>query len=72
MKALCDELGIKLNHAAVYHPQANGQVEAINKLIKYNIKKKIEGIPGKWVEELPPSSGATTLRYDIQLEKPFF
>ena len=35
------------------HPQANEQVEAANKTIKDNLKKKVERLKGAWVEELP-------------------
>ena len=35
------------------HPVANGQVEAINKTIKSNLKKKLEAKKGAWAEELP-------------------
>ena len=35
------------------HPQANGQVEAANKTIKDNLKKKLEQLKGAWVDELP-------------------
>ncbi|PON46204.1 Ribonuclease H-like domain containing protein, partial [Parasponia andersonii] len=34
-------------------PQANGQVEAINKILKYNIKTKLEEHKGAWPEVLP-------------------
>ena len=32
--------------------QDNGQVEAINKTIKHNLKTKLEYLKGKWVDEL--------------------
>ena len=35
------------------HPQANGQVEAINKILKSTIKKCLEKAKGNWVDELP-------------------
>lgn len=35
------------------HPQANGQVEAINKIIKSTIKKRLTKAKGNWVDELP-------------------
>ena len=35
------------------HPQANRQVEATNKTIKENLKKKIERLKGTWVDKLP-------------------
>ena len=36
------ELDIKKNFFSVDHPQTNGQVEAVNKIIKYNLKTKLE------------------------------
>ncbi|PON92320.1 Ribonuclease H-like domain containing protein, partial [Trema orientale] len=39
--------------SAVVHPQANGQVEAINKILKQNIKTKLEEHKGAWPEVLP-------------------
>ena len=35
------------------HPQANGQVEAVNKIIKSTIKKQLERAKGGWVDKLP-------------------
>ena len=34
----CDDLGIKKSFSSVNHPQTNGQVEAVNKIIKFNLK----------------------------------
>ena len=31
----------------------NGQVEAVNKTIKNNLKRKLNGAKGAWVDELP-------------------
>ena len=38
----CHEHGISRSFSAVAYPQANGQVEAVNKVLKTLIKKKIE------------------------------
>ncbi|KAL5553461.1 hypothetical protein UlMin_040862 [Ulmus minor] len=38
---------------SVAHPQSNGQVEAVNKTIKRNMERKLEGLKNAWVEELP-------------------
>jgi len=38
----------------VDHSQANGQVEAINKIIKQILKMKLEARNGAWVDELQP------------------
>ena len=37
-----DDLGIKKSFSSVDHPQTNGQVEAVNKIIKFNLKTKLE------------------------------
>ncbi|KAL5569007.1 hypothetical protein UlMin_025582 [Ulmus minor] len=53
LKKLCSELGIKKHFSSVAHPQSNGQVEAVNKTIKRNLERKLEGLKNAWVEELP-------------------
>ncbi|XP_074326789.1 uncharacterized protein LOC141664735 [Apium graveolens] len=42
LRKLCEDLKIKKDFAAVYHPQSNGQMEAINKIIKHTLKEKLE------------------------------
>src|ERR1043165_3585790 len=37
----CEELGIKINHASVAHPQSNGQVEKANGLVCGGLKKRL-------------------------------
>ena len=39
--------------SVVVHPQSNGQVEAVNKTLKHNLKTKLESQKGAWPEELP-------------------
>ncbi|KAL5540600.1 hypothetical protein UlMin_043549 [Ulmus minor] len=53
LKKLCSKQGIKKHFSSVAHPQSNGQVEAVNKTIKRNLEKKLEGLKNVWVEELP-------------------
>ncbi|XP_022857297.1 uncharacterized protein LOC111378348, partial [Olea europaea var. sylvestris] len=38
----CEELDIKKHFSIPNHPQANGQVEAINKIIKYKLKGRLD------------------------------
>ena len=38
---------------SIARPQANGQVEAINKTIKHNLKTKFKDLKGRWADELP-------------------
>ncbi|XP_022895251.1 uncharacterized protein LOC111409432 [Olea europaea var. sylvestris] len=53
MRDLCDELGIKKDFSTPHHPQANGQVEAVNKIIKHTLKRKLDASKGAWVDKLP-------------------
>ena len=52
-RELCNELGIKKNFSLVDHPQTNGQAKAVNKIIKHNLKTKLEEHKGFWADELP-------------------
>jgi hypothetical protein len=45
--------GTKLLYASPAHPQTNGQVEAVNKLIKRTLKKKLDDSKGLWAARLP-------------------
>ena len=51
-KEFCDNLQIKKVFSSVVQPQANGHVEAINKMIKHNLKMKLEDLKGQWADEL--------------------
>ncbi|CAL9000431.1 unnamed protein product, partial [Prunus brigantina] len=44
---------IKLCFASPAHPQSNGQVEAVNKIIKRTLKTKLDKAKGCWPELLP-------------------
>ena len=46
-KEFCNNLQIKQVFTSVARPQANGQVEAVNKMIKHNLKTKLEDLKGK-------------------------
>ena len=52
-KTFCDNLQIKKVFSSVARPQANKQVEAINKMIKHNLKMKLEDLKRRWTDELP-------------------
>ncbi|KAK0575737.1 hypothetical protein LWI29_006119 [Acer saccharum] len=40
-RELCDKYGINNYYASPAHPQTNGQTEAVNKIIKHNLKAKL-------------------------------
>ena len=60
----CRNHGIIKSFSSVAHPQANGQVEAVNKTLKSTLKKRLEQAKGAWLEELPKAlwSYRTTAR----------
>jgi len=47
------DLGIKSTNTSVEHPQTNGQVEAANKIILGQLKKRLGSAKGLWAEKLP-------------------
>ncbi|XP_034225475.1 uncharacterized protein LOC117635208 [Prunus dulcis] len=52
-KQFCSNLKIRLCFASPAHPQSNGQVEAVNKIIKKTLKTKLDKAKGCWPELLP-------------------
>ena len=59
----CLEHGIARSFSAVAYPQANGQVEAVNKVLKTLVKKKLEKSKGAWVDELTTALWAYRTSY---------
>ena len=49
----CSDLGIKNRYSTPAYPQGNGLAEVINKVIVNGLKKRLDDIKGKWIEELP-------------------
>ena len=45
--------GIKHHLSTPRYPQGNGQAEVSNKIVLNCLKKRLEGVEGKWVDELP-------------------
>ncbi|XP_072076432.1 uncharacterized protein [Arachis hypogaea] len=45
-------LGIQQKFSSVEHPQTNGQVEAVNKVILQGLKKRLDQKKGTWADEL--------------------
>ena len=52
-RSYCDKLGITNRYSTPACSQGNGQAEAINKVIVNGLKKRLDDVKGKWVEELP-------------------
>ena len=46
-------MGITNRYSTPAYPQGNGQVEAVNKVIVNGLKKRLDDVKGRWVEELP-------------------
>ncbi|XP_062005650.1 uncharacterized protein LOC133722800 [Rosa rugosa] len=53
LRAYTENLGTRILYASPAHPQTNGQVEAINKIIKKILKKKLDKTKGLWASKLP-------------------
>ena len=51
--AFCSDLSIKNKYSTLAYPQSNGQVEATNKAIMNELKKRLDDAKGRWAEELP-------------------
>ncbi|KAM2919641.1 hypothetical protein COP2_041580 [Malus domestica] len=49
----CSKFNINLCFASPSHPQSNGQVEAINKIIKRTLKTSLDKAKGCWPEFVP-------------------
>ena len=49
----CSELGIENHYSSPAHPQANGQVEVMNRSLLKIIKTRLKGAKGIWPDELP-------------------
>ena len=49
----CCDLDIKNRYSTPAYAQSNGQAETINKTILNGLKKRLDGVKGRWAEELP-------------------
>nr|XP_027088665.1 uncharacterized protein LOC113710014 [Coffea arabica] len=72
LQGWCSELGIRQHFTSVGHPQANGQVENVNRTILHGLKTRMEFARTGWLDELPTILWAyrTTPRTATQ-ETPF-
>ena len=52
-RTFCSELGIRNKYSTPAYPQSNGQAEAVNKTILNGLKRRLDGVKGRWAEELP-------------------
>ncbi|KAK0577868.1 hypothetical protein LWI29_001453 [Acer saccharum] len=69
-KELCDKYGINNYYASPAHPQTNGQTEAVNKIIKHNLKAKLAAKKGSWADKLPQCSGRIEPQRGVQQVRP--
>ncbi|CDO99984.1 unnamed protein product [Coffea canephora] len=72
LQGWCSELGIRQHFTSVGHPQANRQVENVNRTILHGLKTRVELARTGWLDELPTILWAyrTTPRTATQ-ETPF-
>ena len=47
------ELGITNRYSTPAYPQGNGQAKVVNRVIVIELKKRLDDVKGKWVDELP-------------------
>ena len=52
-REFCSDLGIKNKYSTPAYPRNNGQAKATNKVIVNGLKKRLDGVKGRWVKELP-------------------
>lgn len=52
-QALFDVQGVQLHHSSAYHPQSDGQTEAINKCVEGYLRCMCSDRPKEWVQWLP-------------------
>lgn len=73
LASLTAELGIKQIHVSPRHPQANGDVESVNKVINQTLKIFANESHTNWDVELPWAIFAYNTHYhSLTMETPFF
>ena len=48
----CCDLRITNKYSSPAYPQGNGQAKVVNKVTINGLKKRLDDVKGKWVEEL--------------------
>ncbi|RTK55992.1 hypothetical protein DRJ74_15345, partial [Enterococcus faecalis] len=73
------DLGIRQKFSSVEHPQTNGQVQSVNKIILLGLKKRLDDKKGAWADEVASvlwfyrtteqsSTGETPFRLTYELD----
>ncbi|CAL8169328.1 unnamed protein product [Prunus armeniaca] len=62
-REFCTRLKINLFFASPAHPQSNGQVEAMNKIVKKLLKRQLDRAKGAWPKKLPEALWAIRTSY---------
>ncbi|CAL2257308.1 unnamed protein product [Prunus armeniaca] len=62
-REFCIRLKINLFFASPAHPQSNGQVKAMNKIVKKLLKWQLDKAKGAWPEKLPEALWAIRTSY---------
>ena len=52
VRNLCNQFGNNKDFSIHYHLQSNGQVEAVDKIIKVTLKRRLDTLKGRWAAEL--------------------
>ena len=69
-RRFCEGLGIRKDFSVPIHPQSNGQVEAVNKILKYTLKKRLDDLKEDGSRNFPKSCGHIEQPAELQQEKP--
>ncbi|KAL2505692.1 Integrase catalytic domain-containing protein [Abeliophyllum distichum] len=65
----CEKLDIMRDFSIPYYLQSNGQVEAVNKIIKHTLKRKLESTKGDRLKNYPRPYGHIELPREWKLVK---